>query len=50
MVPVGGDSLRWDVEDDLHWLPLLLDGKDFDGSFYFNGDASRLLDFKLTTS
>jgi 8-oxo-dGTP diphosphatase len=60
--PVGGEEgeLRWFPveeipygemwEDDLYWLPLLLDGKDFDGSFYFNGDASRLLDFKLTTS
>ena len=34
-------------EDDLHWLPLLLEGKDFDGAFNFNGDASRLLDYKL---
>jgi len=36
----------WD--DDIHWLPLLLEGRDFDGAFYFNGDASRLLDFRLT--
>ena len=60
--PVGGEEgeLRWFPleeipygemwEDDLHWLPLLLDGKAFDGAFYFNGDASRLLDFRLTTS
>ena len=57
--PVGGDEgeLRWFPveeipygemwEDDLHWLPLLLEGRDFDGAFYFNEDASRLLDFRL---
>ncbi len=58
--PVGGDEgkLRcfpvdeipygemW--EDDIHWLPLLLEGKNFDGAFYFNEDASRLLDFRLS--
>jgi len=59
--PVGGEEgeLRWFSveeipygemwEDDLHWLPLLLEGKDFDGAFYFNEDASRLLDFRLST-
>ena len=59
--PVGGEEgeLRWFPveeipygemwEDDLHWLPLLLEGRDFDGAFYFNEDASRLLDFKLST-
>jgi 8-oxo-dGTP diphosphatase len=59
--PVGGEEgeLRWFPveeipygemwEDDLHWLPLLLEGKDFDGAFYFNGDASRLLDYRLVT-
>ena len=36
----------WD--DDLHWLPLLLEGRDFDGAFYFNEDASELLDFRLS--
>ena len=36
-------------QDDRYWLPLLLEGKDFDGTFYFNEDASRLLDFKLNT-
>jgi 8-oxo-dGTP pyrophosphatase MutT (NUDIX family) len=58
--PVGGEegALQWFPlkeipygemwEDDLHWLPLLLEGRDFDGAFYFNGDASRLLDFRLT--
>jgi 8-oxo-dGTP diphosphatase len=59
--PVRGEEgeLRWFPveeipygemwEDDLHWLPLLLEGKDFDGAFYFNGDASRLLDYRLVT-
>ena len=59
--PVGGEEgeLRWFPveeipygemwEDDIHWLPLLLEGRDFDGAFYFNEDASRLLDFRLTT-
>ena len=58
--PVGGDEgeLRWFPvdeipygemwEDDLHWLPLLLEGRDFDGAFYFNEDASGLLDFRLS--
>jgi len=36
-------------EDDIHWLPLLLEGKDFEGAFYFNENASRLLDFRLNT-
>jgi len=35
-------------QDDEHWLPLLLDGKDFTGDFYFNEDGSELLDFTLT--
>ena len=58
--PVGGEEgeLRWFPveeipygemwEDDLHWLPLLLEGKNFDGTFYVNEDASRLLDFRLS--
>lgn len=58
--PVGGEEgeLRWFPleeipygemwEDDLHWLPLLLEGRDFDGAFYFSEDASRLLDFRLS--
>ena len=57
--PVGGEEgeLRWFPvgeipygemwEDDAHWLPLLLGGRDFDGAFYFNEDASVLLDHSL---
>ena len=57
--PVGGEEgeLRWFAvgeipygemwEDDVHWLPLLLGGRDFDGAFYFNEDASVLLDHSL---
>ncbi|KPJ85054.1 MAG: hypothetical protein AMS17_15060 [Spirochaetes bacterium DG_61] len=35
-------------QDDEHWLPLLLEGKDFEGDFYFNEDGTALLDHKLT--
>ena len=35
--------------DDRYWLPLLLEGRDLDGAFYFNEDGSRLLDFRLST-
>jgi 8-oxo-dGTP diphosphatase len=35
-------------QDDEHWLPLLLEGRDFAGDFYFNEDGSELIDFKLT--
>ncbi len=57
--PVGGEEgeLRWfrvgEIpygemwEDDAHWLPLLVGGRDFDGAFYFNEDASVLLDHSL---
>ncbi len=60
--PVGGEEgeLRWFPvgeipyvemwEDDVHWLPLLLEGRDFDGAFYFNEDASVLLDHSLVVS
>jgi 8-oxo-dGTP pyrophosphatase MutT (NUDIX family) len=59
--PVGGEEgdLQWFPveeipygemwEDDLHWLPLLLEGREFNGAFYFNEDASRLLDFRLAS-
>ncbi len=34
-------------EDDRHWLPLLIQGEDFEGEFFFNKNASTLLDFRL---
>jgi 8-oxo-dGTP diphosphatase len=36
-------------EDDEHWLPLLLEGKNFEGEFHFNEDATRLLRHTLKT-
>ena len=35
----------WD--DDKHWLPLLLEGKQFRGKFYFNENGTKLLEFNL---
>jgi 8-oxo-dGTP pyrophosphatase MutT (NUDIX family) len=39
------DSIPYDEmwQDDEHWLPLLLDGRSFNGEFYFNQNASQLL-------
>jgi 8-oxo-dGTP diphosphatase len=34
-------------EDDRHWLPLLLEGRDFDGDFYFDEDATELMEFNI---
>lgn len=34
-------------QDDKHWLPLLLEGKRFQGDFYFDEKGERLLDFSL---
>ena len=57
--PVGGEEgeLRWFPlgeipygemwEDDLYWLPLLLEGRDFDGSFYFDEGATVLLEHRV---
>jgi 8-oxo-dGTP diphosphatase len=33
--------------DDMHWLPLLLDGKNFEGSFVFDRDGKRILEKDL---
>ncbi|MCW3978563.1 MAG: 8-oxo-dGTP diphosphatase [Candidatus Bathyarchaeota archaeon] len=30
-------------QDDEHWLPLLLNGRDFSGDFYFNAEGTELL-------
>lgn len=34
-------------QDDEHWLSLLLEGRRFNGDFYFNEDGTKLLDFDL---
>lgn len=34
-------------EDDKHWLPLLIDGKTFNGEFCFNEEGTKLLKHKL---
>jgi len=34
-------------QDDEHWLPLLLEGKRFEGEFHFNKDATQLLDYSI---
>jgi len=34
-------------QDDEHWLPLLLKGKNFQGEFHFDEKGERLLDFNL---
>ncbi len=43
------DKIPYDEmwEDDQHWLPFLLDGKSFNGEFYFNEDGTKLLDHKI---
>jgi 8-oxo-dGTP diphosphatase len=34
-------------EDDKHWLPLLLNSKQFEGTFFFDSEGKSLLDFKI---
>lgn len=34
-------------QDDKYWLPLLLEGKNFEGEFYFNEDGTKLIDHNL---
>jgi len=43
------DEIPYDEmwQDDEHWLPLLLEGRSFDGEFIFNEDGTRLLEFNL---
>lgn len=43
------DKIPYDKmwQDDKHWLPLLLEGKQFTGNFYFNENATKLLDVNL---
>lgn len=55
--PSGEGVLRWFAvdeipygemwQDDEHWLPLLLEGRRFDGDFYFNKEGTELIDFDL---
>ena len=46
--PIGEIPYGEMWQDDERWLPLLLDGKDFEGDFYFNEDGTALLDHNLT--
>ena len=43
------DNLPYDEmwEDDRHWVPLLLEGKNFSGDFYFDKAGERLLHYSL---
>lgn len=43
------DDLPFDKmwQDDTHWVPLLLEGKHFDGEFFFSGDGNELLKHEL---
>ena len=34
-------------QDDIHWLPMLLAGKKFDGRFYFDEEGKKLIEFDL---
>jgi len=34
-------------EDDRYWLPLLIEGKNFSGEFYFNQEGTKLLNHRL---
>jgi 8-oxo-dGTP pyrophosphatase MutT (NUDIX family) len=34
-------------EDNMHWLPLVLEGKRFKGTFQYDEEGSKLLDFSL---
>jgi len=45
--PIGEIPYSEMWADDEHWLPQLLAGEEFEGEFYFNEDASELLDFSL---
>jgi len=34
-------------EDDVHWVPLLLQGKSFEGRFVFSKEGNRMLEYEL---
>lgn len=42
---IAKDDLPFDQmwEDDQHWLPMMLEGKRFEGNFYFMKDFQKLL-------
>jgi 8-oxo-dGTP diphosphatase len=44
------DSMPYDTmwADDVHWLPLLLQGKKFQGTFIFSADSKELLSSSIT--
>lgn len=44
------DSLPYDRmwADDIHWLPLMLQGKKFQGTFVFSADSKELLSSSIT--
>lgn len=45
------DEIPYDQmwQDDIHWLPLLIDGKKFSGAFWFNEEGTELVRFELKT-
>jgi len=36
-------------EDDRYWLPLLIEGKSFNGEFRFDKEGSKLINYKIET-
>ena len=45
------DEIPYDQmwQDDIHWLPRLIDGKKFSGAFWFNEEGTELVRFELKT-
>lgn len=46
---IGFDEIPYNEmwDDSRYWLPLLIDGKDFNGEFQFDREVSKVLDYKL---
>jgi len=46
---IGFDEIPYEEmwEDDRYWLPMLLQGKKFEGEFQFNKEGNKLLNHKL---
>ena len=36
-------------EDDRYWLPILISGRTFKGSFEFSADGKKIVDYKVET-